>query len=174
MRRLWSVLCIALALAGCDKKRGITDLQEFTREAHRNKTPQVEPLPALKPAAVFIYTASNLKNPFDQGNLRIQQPSTEDTGGGEEGPDLTRKKEPLEAYAFDGLALVGVVVQDGINWAIINAPDKTVHRVTEGNYAGKNYGEIKLVSANAVDVSELVRNPAGRWEKRTARLVLSE
>jgi type IV pilus assembly protein PilP len=85
---------------------------------------------------------------------------------------LTRKKEPLEAYPTDALKLVGMMQLSGIDWAIIRAPDKTVHRVTEGNYLGRNYGEIIRVKGNRIQVQELVRNPVGKWEKRPIKLVM--
>ena len=161
-------------LAGCNKNKGLDDLRSFTENAYKDHVPEVEPLPPLRPTAVFIYTASDEVDPFNRGNLRVQSAVQEDTGGGEEGPDLTRRKEPLEAFPIDSLKLVGVMAQDGINWAVVDAPDKTVHRVTEGNFMGKNHGEIVLVEDNKLEVVELVRNPVGKWEKKPANLILVE
>ena len=172
MRRIFIILAVALVLTGCNKKSGTGDLQSFTKNAYKDREPQVEPLPALKPVAVFIYQASDQKDPFNRANLKIQKPRQEDSGGGESGPDLTRKKEPLEAYPADALKLVGMMQLNGIDWAIVSAPDSTVHRVTEGNYLGRNYGEIIRVTGNRIQVQELVRNPVGKWEKRPIKLVM--
>ena len=172
MKRIFIILAVALVLTGCNKKSGTGDLQSFTKNAYKDREPQVEPLPALKPVAVFIYQASNQKDPFNKANLKIQKPSREDTGGGESGPDLTRKKEPLEAYPTDALKLVGMMQLNGIDWAVVSAPDSTVHRVTEGNYLGRNYGEIIRVMGNRIQVQELVRNPVGKWEKRPVKIVM--
>ena len=64
--------------------------------------------------------------------------------------------------------------QNGIDWAIVNAPDQTVHRVTEGNYMGRHHGEITRIKGNKMQVVELIRNPVGKWEKKPADLVLVE
>ncbi len=174
MSRLAIFLLFGLvALSGCNKKSGIDDLKAFTVNAHKDRKPEVDPLPALQPAAVFIYTASSETDPFNKRNLRIQQAENLDTAGGENAPDLSRKKEPLEAYPIDALKLVGIMNLDGIDWAIVAAPDKTVHRVTEGHYMGQHHGEIVRVQARQVRVEELIRNPVGKWEKQPAKLVLA-
>ncbi len=167
------VLTIILAgLVGCNQNSGTADLVEFTENAFKDHIPVVEPLPPLRPTPIFIYTASNEVDPFNKANLRIQTAKNEDTGGGEAGPDLTRRKEPLEAYPIDALKLVGVMAQNGIDWAIINAPDQTVHRVTMGNYMGIHYGEVIDIEGTKMRVAELVRNPVGKWEKKDVNLIL--
>jgi type IV pilus assembly protein PilP len=173
MIRFITLLILALLLGACNNRnKGVEDLRLFTVNAYKDHIPEVEPLPPLKPNAVYIYTGSKKVDPFNQGNLARQTTKAVDTGGGEAGPDLTRRKEPLEAYPIDALKLVGVMEKDGIDWAIIRAPDKTVHRVTEGNYMGKHYGEIVSIKGTTLKVTELVRNPVGKWEKKNATVVL--
>ncbi len=170
------VILAGLILSGCDRNTEATDLKAFTAEAFKNHVPEVEPLPPLRPAEVFIYTASGQIDPFDTANLRIQAAATEDIsgGGGVNGPDLTRRKEPLEAYPIDALSLVGLMHQNGRDWAIIKAPDSTVHRVAAGNYIGKNFGEIISIKGNKLEVVELLRNSAGNWNKRSENIILVE
>jgi type IV pilus assembly protein PilP len=174
MIRLLTVIVLVSSLVGCNKQSGVNDLKNFTKNAYKDRKPQVDPLPAVKPVEVFIYQASKETDPFNQGNLKKQSTDKKENGGGEDGPDLTRRKEPLEAYPTDALKLVGVMEQNGITWAIVNAPDSTVHRVTEGNYLGRNHGQITLVKGRRVNVVELVRNPVGKWEKKPAKLLLVE
>jgi type IV pilus assembly protein PilP len=162
-----------LILSGCNEGAKLQDLKRFTENAFKDHVPQVEPLPALQPQAVFIYTASGLTDPFDTNNLK-EKVEPLPAGEGEAGPDQTRRKEPLEGYPIDALKLVGVLEQNGENWAVVRAPDSSVHRVKSGNYMGTNYGEILAVQENSVEVSELVRNPVGRWEKKEASLILVE
>ena len=174
MIRILTTMLICVIVVGCNKPKGTSDLESFTNNAFKNHVPEVEPLPPLRPTAVFIYTASDQVDPFNTRNLRIQDTADDTQAGGEEGPDLTRRKEPLEAYPIDALKLVGTMNQNGIDWAIVNAPDQTVHRVTEGNYMGRNHGEITRIKGNRMRVVELVRNPVGKWEKKPADLVLVE
>ena len=172
MNRIW-ILIIFLFVVGCNQQTDLSDLERFTEEAFKDHTPEVEPLPALQPQAVFIYTASGLIDPFDKENLKEKAEDLPSLASAD-GPDQSRRKEPLEAFPLDSLKLVGVLAQNDENWAVIAAPDKTVHRVKEGNYMGVNYGEILAVNDNTVAVSELVRNPVGRWEKKEASLILVE
>ncbi len=172
MRRI-ILAALVTTLAGCEQGRDISDLEQFTAEALEGYKPQIEPLPALKPQAVFIYTASSLTDPFDVDNL-VEKSEPLPVEGGEEGPDRSRRKEPLELFPLDGLKMVGLLEQDGENWAVVRASDGSVHRVKTGNYAGQNYGEIIAVNENSVDIVELVKNPVGRWEKRDASLLLVE
>ena len=174
MIRLLTVVMLLSFLVGCNKQSGVGDLKKFTTNAYKDRKPQVDPLPTVKPVPIFIYQASQETDPFNQGNLRKQSTDKEETGVGENAPDLTRRKEPLEAYPTDALKLVGVMEQNGITWAIVNAPDSTVHRVTEGNYLGRNHGQITRVKGRRVNVVELVRNPVGKWEKKPAKLLLVE
>jgi type IV pilus assembly protein PilP len=174
MIRILFTVFLCVLLSACNKPKGTSDLESFTKNAFKNHVPEVEPLPPLRPTAVFIYTASDQVDPFNTRNLRIQDTASEDPGGGEQGPDLTRRKEPLEAYPIDALKLVGVMTQNGIDWAIVSAPDQTVHRVTEGNYMGTNYGEITRIKGNKLTVTELIRNPVGRWEKKPIKIILLE
>ncbi|MGI9317581.1 MAG: pilus assembly protein PilP, partial [bacterium] len=172
MNRIWMLL-IFLVFTGCSENANISDLEQFTEEAFKDHTPEVEPLPALRPQAVFIYTASGLIDPFDRENLKEKIEDLPSLAGAD-GPDQSRRKEPLEAFPLDSLKLVGVLAQNDQNWAVIRAPDKTVHRVKQGNYMGVNFGEILAVDDNTVAVSELVKNPVGRWEKKEANLILVE
>ena len=172
MKRLVLIL-FALVLSGCNEGANLNDLKKFTENAFKDHIPEVDPLPALQPQAVFIYTASSMVDPFNSSNLK-EKDKVISVEGGEDGPDRTRRKEPLELFPFDALKLVGVLAQKGENFAVVKSPEGSVHRVKKGNYMGQNYGEILAVQENTVKVSELVLNPVGRWEKRDASLILVE
>jgi type IV pilus assembly protein PilP len=174
MNRIAWIFPVVLALTGCGQQADLSDLKAFTENAFKDHVPEVDPLPALQPQAVFIYTASSLPDPFDRENLKEKVEARPLDHAGVDGPDSSRRKEPLEAFPIDALRLVGVLEQNGENWAVVRAPDKTVHRVKQGNYLGTNFGEIVAVKENTVDVSELVRNPVGRWERKPASLLLVE
>ena len=167
------VLSAILLLSGCNQQSDISDLQTFTQNAFKDHTPEVDPLPALQPQAIFIYTASNLVDPFNVENLK-EKVEALPVQGGEDAPDRTRRREPLEAFPIDALKLVGVLNQNGENWAVVRAPDQSVHRVKSGNFIGVNYGEILSVGENQVQITELVKNPVGVWEKSDANLILVE
>ena len=174
MKKLVGVCFVMMVLTSCNKQSGTDDLRLFISNAFKDRKPEIVPLPALKPIEVFIYQASNYKDPFDTTNLNPQVPVEADIISGERGPDLARGKELLENYSMDALNLVGIMQQHGIDWAIIRVPDKTVHRVTTGNYLGHNDGEIISIKGNGIIVQELLKDSTGRWEKQLKNLKLLE
>ncbi len=163
-----------VVLAGCDINSNMEELELFARDAYRNHKPDIDPLPTLTPIQVFIYQSSGKTDPFDRTNLRIQKPLENRVEQGELAPDLTRRKEPLETFPLDSLELVGVMQQGVIDWGVIRAPNGTVHRVTEGNYIGENYGEVIDIEESRVRLVELTRDPSGQWKKRRVEIYLTE
>lgn len=162
---LTAATTICLALAGCAEKT-MSDLTRFTVNAHKDRKPRVEPLPRIKPYEKFTYTAAALTDPFSSGNLGRLKP-TPDRG---EGPDPSRRKEPLEQYPLDSLRMVGTLSKKDIAWAVIRAPDGTIHRATEGNYVGQNFGKIEQVNTNNISIREMIYN--GKWIEREATLAI--
>ncbi len=160
-------LGIAIGLTGCAEKR-MDDLHRFTENAFKGHKPQIEPLPRIQPHEGFVYTASKLTDPFAAGNLRPPKPEGKTAGG----PDLTRRREPLEQYPLDALRMVGTLFREQTSWAVIAAPDGSIHRTKEGNYVGQNYGVIEDISEQEVAVKELVQGPNGNWVERPATLKL--
>jgi type IV pilus assembly protein PilP len=163
-------LCAALlaaALAGCGQ-RGMEDLQKFVSEAHKDRRPQIEPLPRIRPYEIFTYSAENLVDPFAAANLQQDKPVASASGG----PDPSRRREPLEQFPLDALRMVGTLFQKGTWWVVVQAPDATVHRVTLGNYLGQNYGRITQISEERVEMTELVTGTSGEWVERPSNITI--
>lgn len=59
-------------------------------------------------------------------------------------------------------------------WSLINDGSGGIHRVTVGNYLGKNYGRITAISNAKVDVIEIVPDGKGNWVERPRTLGLNE
>lgn len=144
------------------------DLQRFVQNAHKDRKPKVEPLPQIRPHDTFAYTASQLTDPFSRSNLNRLPPAT----GKGNAPDMTRRKEPLEQYPLDSLRMVGTLSQGETSWAVIRAPDGTVHRAQEGNYLGQNYGQIMQVNPNKLLITELVRGGNQNWIERASSIAI--
>lgn len=146
----------------------MSDLNRFVADEHKDRKPRVEPLPRIRPHETFVYTASNLTDPFNSGNLGRRNPTP--TGG--LAPDLTRRKEPLEQFPLDALNMVGTLSRGDLSWAVIRAPDGTVHRAAEGNYLGQNHGKITRVSDEKLDIMELVPGGNGNWVERSTNMAI--
>jgi type IV pilus assembly protein PilP len=169
--RLVVATALVAALVGCSGDPGIADLREFVETAHAGRKPRVEPLPEIKTEEAFAYAAAELPDPFSAANLRPEPAVAADSGPR---PDLNRRKEPLEEYPLDALKMVGTLERGGKAWVVVRAPDGTVHRAAVGNHIGKNFGTIRSISDDRVEIVELIQGALGNWIEREASLALPE
>lgn len=167
-----TVLLLLVGLSACLEKKGLSDLKAFSNEAYSSLKPEIEPLPVIRPPERFQYAASEAGNPFSLTNVILmkkeileEQPPL---------PDENRRREPLERFPLDGLKMVGTLVRGGQTWAVIRAPDQTIHRLTLGHYMGKHSGKILSVTESQVVIEETVKSDRGRWVKRKASINLAE
>lgn len=159
-----SVLCVS----GCADK-SMNDLHAFVANAYKGHKPKIEPLPTIKPTPTFKYTAANLVDPFSKANLVQDHPSPPSGGPA---PDPTRRKEPLEQFPLDALRMVGTLSNKEASWAIIRAPDGTIHRARVGNHLGQNYGKIVDIKNTKIDIVELIPGVNGGWMQRDTSLAI--
>ncbi len=168
MPRIVIILCSIMILSGCTEGT-MSDLRLFVQNAHKDRKPRVEPLPRIRPYETYAYTATNLTDPFSAGNLQQKKPAPSVSGLT---PDLNRRKEPLEQYPLDSLRMVGTLSRGDSSWAVIHAPDGTVHRAGKGNYLGQNFGKIMHVSDEKLNIKEIVQGPGGNWVERDSNIAI--
>ncbi len=167
MKRLILPAALALALAGCSSEGD--ELRTFVRDSDKGLPRRVDPLPAVKPFEPFTYEGFDLPDPFKPRKLTANK---EGAGGGL-APDLTRRKEPLEAFPLEQLKMVGTLTQGPDTYALVRA-DKTLYRVKKGNYMGQNIGLITDVTDGEIKLKEIVQDSAGDWAERQSVLPLLE
>lgn len=165
MKRL-VIIITGLALTGCSGEQ--EDIQTWMRQQERGMSGSVKPLPEIKPFPPVKYEVADAKDPFAVSRL---EPEAKASKRG--GPDMDRRREPLEAYPLETLQLVGVIRQDGRVHALVRV-DKTLHQVRVGNYLGQNFGLVMGISDTEVTVKELVEDLNGDWVDRTSTLLLQE
>ena len=171
-RILLTTLVFVLPLTGCSFGRDHQDLYEFMEEARNAPQGEVEPLPTFSAYATFRYSALALRSPFEP-----PLPELADSDGAVKSsikPDESRQKEYLEGINFASFSLVGSLEKDGRLWSLINDGDGGIHRVTVGNYLGKNHGRIVSNSPTRVEVVEIVPDGKGNWLERPRTLALSD
>lgn len=154
-------------MAGCSSDD--TDLQEFIEKTRSMHLGSVEPLPQFKPYKNFVYSAGNMRDPFE--------PAFEENAEKEKqgpSPDNQRPREPLEKFPLDTLRMVGILEQKNQLWGLIKDPQNIVHRVQVGNYAGQNEGQIVSVSEDKIELVEIVPDSLGGFVERHATLSISE
>lgn len=165
MKRLL-ILASALVLAACSGDQ--EDIQGWMTEQEKGMTGTIKPLPEMKPAPVVKYQAEGASDPFVVSRI---EPETKTTRRG--GPDLDRRREPLEAYPLESLQLVGVITQNRKVHALVRA-DQNLHQVKVGNYMGQNFGLVTAISESEVTLKELVEDMNGDWVERISTLLLQE
>jgi type IV pilus assembly protein PilP len=165
----WIVLpAAALLLASCSSE--LDDLKSFVRDSEKGLPRKIDPLPAVRPFEPFTYEGFDLPDPFKPRKLT---PPKEAGAGGGLAPDLNRRKEPLEAFPLEQLKMVGTLSQLNVMYALVRA-DKTLYRVTKGNYMGQNFGLVTDITESEIKLKEIVQDSAGDWAERQSVLPLLE
>ena len=168
-----AVVLAYLGLTGC-AGGSMDDLVNYVGEVRARKSTRIAPLPEIQVPEIYVYSATGETDPFqpivdEQPEEQIVAGPTSDTA-----PPQNHIREELEYYPLDSLRMVGTLAMQENMWALVTAPDGAVHRVQSGNYLGKNYGKITLVSENHVELTEIVPDGMGGWQERNAKLDLSE
>ncbi len=157
------IITVPLVLAACGE--GFGDLRQFVKESEKQVVRKIDPLPQVKAFEPFAYEGFDLPDPFKPRKLSVKQ----DAGG--VAPDLNRRKEPLESFPVEQLAMVGTIVQSGATFGLVRA-EKTLYRVKKGNYMGQNFGLITSITDTEIKLKEIVQDTAGDWAERESVLPL--
>lgn len=167
MIRPLSVVTLSLLLGGCFND--LSGVQQYIAEVKASTRARVEPLPEVKEFVHIPYRSQNLRSPFAAPRPEAVQDKflqVQDCLH----PDPRRRKEPLEKYALDNLKMRGTLGDTGNIWALIEASDKTLHRVTLSNHVGLFHGRVINVEPTHIELLELIPDGAGCWKERTTML----
>ncbi len=160
MRLMIGLVASALVLAACSGNKE-DDLDRWMKERKSQVKGKIDPLPELKKYEPFVYNADGkLHDPFKGRGAA----DTGKTGGLK--PDLSRPKQPLEAFPLENLKFVGFIQQGKKDVALVAAPDNTVYQVRVGSYMGQNYGLVTRVSKEEIDVKEMLLDVTGEYVER--------
>ncbi|QTH65216.1 pilus assembly protein PilP [Psychrosphaera ytuae] len=169
--RILLVLVMSVLTTACYDD--VTDLQQYMNQVKSGTPVKIEPIPAVNEFEHIEYSMTSPRSPFDLPSPEIIQESYEPAQNCL-APDPRRRKEPLEKFALDNLSMRGTLGTNQEVWALIQASDGSLHRVTEGNYVGLYHGRITAVTDNRVTVVELIPDGAGCWKERDATVKLAD
>lgn len=167
------VACLGLAACGSSEQE---ELQQWMTEQRNLTKPRIEPLPEPTKFSPQTYTQEGAIEPFSSQKLTqaLNRDSNQATSNAALiAPELSRRKEPLEAMPLDAVAMVGSLIKVGQPVALVRV-DNLLYQVRVGNYLGQNYGRITKISETEVGLREIVQDAAGEWIERTATLQLQE
>ncbi|MBX3616415.1 pilus assembly protein PilP [Nitrosomonas sp.] len=160
------LITIQFLLTAC-QQNDYSDLEVFIHNSGEGLHGQIDSLPEVKPYKPFTYMAFDAPNPFAPRQNDQVFPSMSEIR-----PDLNRRKEVLESYPLESLAMVGSLQQHNLIYALIKSPEGILHRVKIGNYVGQNFGRINEVSESEIKLLEIIQEGANEWVERTSVLML--
>lgn len=165
------VLASVAVLSGC--QRDTSDLQQYIAEVKARPGGDIEPMPTVEPHDPFLYPGHE-RSPFDSTVIARPLPAEPVGIPGQVDIDFDRPREPLESFPLDSLRMVGSLEQEGVRFALIRTPDRTIQTVRQGNYMGQNFGRITDITQREIRLVEVVPDAFGGYMERENSVALSE
>lgn len=168
-------LIVAATLAACGAAPE-DDLRQWMAVQKSETHPKIKPISEPKVFKPELYTMLSDVEPFS--NVKLTQSLKKDStqaasNGALIAPELARRKEPLEEFPMDAMALVGSMVKAGKPVALVTV-GKLLYQLRVGDHLGQNFGRVTKISETEVSLREIVQDAAGEWIERTASLQLQE
>jgi len=115
---------------------------------------------------IVSYAGASLRSPFD--GIGIAQTA--------ESPlpavaPIERPTGALERFPLTGLSMVGTIAHGAVTQALVRDSSGTVHRVGTGSYMGQDHGRIQRITAERIELMEIVQAGDG-WVQRPRDLLL--
>ncbi|MDG0854642.1 pilus assembly protein PilP [Roseateles puraquae] len=171
MKHLLMALSGALLLAGCGGD--IDEIRQWMDQQRKEAKPTVAPLLPPKKFLPQPYESAAGVDPFSPQKLSVAikqeaaQPNSLLTA------EINRRKEPLEAFPLDSMAMVGSMTRDNKRYALLRV-DNLYYNVKAGDYLGQNFGRITKITETDITLREVVQDAAGEWIERLSTLQLQE
>lgn len=169
------VVFSVFALVGC-LPSGEDELRIWIADQRANTKPNVIPLTEPKKFIPESYSQGGALEPFNQ--IKLTQALRRDSvqiasNAALIAPEMTRRKEPLEAFPLDAMAMVGSLNKTGVPTALLKV-DNLIYQVKVGSYLGQNYGKIVGITENSIQLREIAQDATGDWIERPVTLDLLE
>ncbi len=166
------LISLTTLFAGCSRE--LRDLEDYAEEVKSREPLGIDPIPEVKPYKSYKYQVSNQRNPFDASIFEAKIVQKIRKSNSTISPDSNRTPEFLENFPLDSLRMVGTLEQRGGLWALVQTPEKTIQRISSGNYIGQNNGKVLDVSDARITLEEIIPDGFGGWRKRDGSIALSE
>ena len=170
MTGLIAVLAVAVLLTACGGRQD--DLNRYIAEVKERPATPIPPIPPVRTYTPYKYEGLTGRDPFRQSTTDGAEQVAQSNNTSGPRPDLQRPREYLERFELDTLTMVGTFNKESNEWALIQDPDGTVHRVSVGNYIGQNHGKVSAITNDEVLLSEFIADGAGGWLVRDASIAL--
>jgi type IV pilus assembly protein PilP len=165
------LLLLLTLLSGCGGEQ--QELQDWMDQQRREVRPSVPPLAAPKKFNPVPYANAQQVDPFSTQKLSVALKQEARQPNSMLAAEMSRRKEPLESFPLDAMAMVGSVAKAGAPVALLRV-DNLLYQVKAGDHLGQNYGRVLRISETEVVLREIVQDAAGEWIERNATLQLQE
>lgn len=169
LHKLWALAPLSLLLSACGSGN-YDDLDAYMAQVKEKPAGIIKPIPPFKAYTSFTYGATGKRSPFEKP-IEVREIARLQVSTAVK-PDDNRTREYLEQFSIDSLDMVGTLEQGGVLWALMQDQNGGVHRVTEGNYIGKNHGKIIQATDSYLSVIEIVPNGVDGWVQRPRTIKL--
>ena len=168
---LTAACALLLTQAACTGEQ--EELTQWMEQQKREVKPSVQPLSPPKKFDPQPYSSLTGVDPFSNQKLTVALKQEARQPNSMLAAEINRRKEPLEAYPVDSMSMVGSVVKQGRQYALLRV-DNLLYQVKVGDYLGQNYGKITRISETEIALREIVQDAAGEWIERPTSLQLQE
>jgi len=137
--------------------------------------PSVKPIPEPSKFEAYQYTSEALTEPFSQEKLAgiLGSGQTTNQRSALIDAELERRKQPLESFPLDSMAMVGTMQRKNGLTALVRV-GSLLYQVKAGAYLGQNFGRVTLIAENEIKLREVAQDATGEWMERSAALQLQE
>lgn len=173
--QLTVLICGGSLLAGCGPS-GEEELRQWMAEQRATTKPRVTPLTEPKQFKPETYGVEGAVEPFNASKLTqaLRRDGAQlASNAALIAPEMARRKEPLEAFPLDSMAMVGSLNKTGVPTALLRV-NNLIYQVKLGSYLGQNYGKITKITETAIQLREVVQDATGDWIERLTTLDLQE
>ncbi|MBP7483971.1 MAG: pilus assembly protein PilP [Aquabacterium sp.] len=164
-------LLATLMLSACGGQHD--ELQAWMDQQRQMVKPNIQPLKEPQKFLPQAYAGMELEEPFSANKLTGALKNEAAQPNSAMAAELSRRKEPLEAFPLDAMSMVGSVNRKGAPYALLKV-DELLYQVKVGDYVGQNYGKILHITETEVTLREIVQDAAGEWIERPTTLQLQE
>jgi type IV pilus assembly protein PilP len=168
---LAAACALLLTQAACTGEQ--EELTQWMEQQKREVKPSVQPLSPPKKFDPQPYSSLTGVDPFSTQKLTVALKQEARQPNSMLSAEINRRKEPLEAFPIDSMSMVGSVVKQGRQYALLKV-DNLLYQVKVGDYLGQNYGKITRISETEIALREIVQDAAGEWIERPSSLQLQE
>ncbi len=166
MKKILIPLLMTVILTGCSKN-DFEDIKEWMKTEETKLKGRIDKVPPAKTYNPVAYGAN-----IDPFTIK-EKVSLSDLLKDKYAPDSKREKEDLEKEALESVRMVGTIIKDGKFFAMIKDKNNIIHYVSNGNYIGINYGQIKKITEGEILLEERIKE-YDEWKIKNTKIFLFE